>query len=172
MLWWPLIYCKRKVSVASKYAILIIASKHQLLQSISCFKVSVASKYQLLQSISCFKVCNSYYTQLNSVLTSFSRGFENSDAHWQKLIFFARILRNLCRYYITVCFLQNQKSISCHKLTVKTNAIVIPSDHPKGYLTRITQDYQATSDEEMTVQKGIMVKVGLTGEAVIFESYK
>lgn len=33
------------------------------------------------------------------------------------------------------------------------------SDHPKGYLTKITNDYAAQYDEELTVQKGTMVKV-------------
>ena len=33
------------------------------------------------------------------------------------------------------------------------------SDHPKGYLTKITTDYEAKHDEELSVQKGTMVKV-------------
>jgi len=32
-------------------------------------------------------------------------------------------------------------------------------NHPKGYLTKITTDYEAQHDEELTVQKGTMVKV-------------
>lgn len=32
-------------------------------------------------------------------------------------------------------------------------------NHPKGYLTKITTDYEAKHDEELTVQKGTMVKV-------------
>jgi len=32
-------------------------------------------------------------------------------------------------------------------------------NHPKGYLTKITNDYVAQQDEEMSVQKGTMVKV-------------
>lgn len=32
-------------------------------------------------------------------------------------------------------------------------------NHPKGYLTKITNDYAAQHDEELTVQKGTMVKV-------------
>ena len=31
--------------------------------------------------------------------------------------------------------------------------------HPKGYLTKITTDYEAKHDEELSVQKGTMVKV-------------
>ena len=33
------------------------------------------------------------------------------------------------------------------------------SDHPKGYLTKITSDYEAQQDEEISVLKGTMVKV-------------
>ncbi|KAL5259275.1 hypothetical protein ACHWQZ_G009651 [Mnemiopsis leidyi] len=32
-------------------------------------------------------------------------------------------------------------------------------NHPKGYLTKITTDYEAKHDEELSVQKGTMVKV-------------
>jgi len=32
-------------------------------------------------------------------------------------------------------------------------------NHPKGYLTKITTDYEAKHDEEITVHKGTMVKV-------------
>lgn len=32
-------------------------------------------------------------------------------------------------------------------------------NHPKGYLTKITTDYEAKYDEELSVQKGTMVKV-------------
>ena len=42
-----------------------------------------------------------------------------------------------------------------------SNKLFIPSDHPKGYLTKITTDYEAKHDEELSVQKGTMVKVSV-----------
>ena len=39
--------------------------------------------------------------------------------------------------------------------------LISTSDHPKGYLTKITTDYEAKHDEELSVQKGTMVKVSL-----------
>lgn len=51
-----------------------------------------------------------------------------------------------------------------HNYTVSPRPRLDPSslhrqNHPKGYLTKITSDWQARHDEELTVQKGTMVKV-------------
>jgi len=39
------------------------------------------------------------------------------------------------------------------------HALLHRQNHPKGYLTKITTDYEAKHDEEITVHKGTMVKV-------------